>query len=174
MTSISRVARQFTAAVAMALFAAIVFASPVSAAEPKSEFSIAGEFIKFENNVDGESSAWTFTGKALFPWTKGGKIVGGPAVSIGQDDDLNRLGLAIDWNLFGQGPVTVYVGVSGLYFVKDPDDPEVERHTVAGRGGLKIALGPGAAIDLFMTDVVDGRGKDSTDLSGGVGLIARF
>jgi hypothetical protein len=145
-----------------------LFAVPAFAAEPQSELGLIGEFVSTEG--EGENP-WTLNMSLLFPVGSGHLLIG-PAVAIGSEDELNRLGPALEFMVFGKSPVDFYIGAAAYYFQKDADD--LDRHTVTGTAGVKIAVGKGAAIKVGVLEVIDGRGKDQTDLSATAGIVARF
>lgn len=150
----------------IALVVLVAFCGAALAADGKAELSLAGEFVQIESTHD---NPWSLQFAALFP--AGQYILLGPAAAIGNVTEANRMGLGLEWNLFGVklGP---FIGADALYFQKDVD--ELERHVVTAKAGIKFPVGKGAAIKLYAVDVVDGRGADSTDLSFGAGIIARF
>jgi len=138
-----------------------------AAVPAKSELGLVGEFVSTDSGDD----PWTFNADLLFPVTKGGGLLLGPAIAIGSVDELTRLGAGFDWNLTGpkNGP---FIGAAAYYFVKDVDD--LDAYTVTARAGFKFAIGKGAAIKVYAWDVLDGRGKDETDISVAAGIVARF
>lgn len=153
----------------LSLLALFVLAAPVFAGVPaKTELALTGSFIQLEDSSD---DPWTFETAMLFPLGQGHVIVG-PAIAIGNDDDLNRLGLGLEWNLTGQKHGGLFIGATGYYFVKDRD--EGDQHTLIGSAGIKFNVGKGAAIKLAVQDVFDGVGKDTTDLAVSAGIIAKF
>jgi len=139
----------------------------LAATPPKSELGLIGELIATESGPN----LWTFNADFLFPITKGGSFLLGPAVAVGSEDELTRLGAGFDWNLTGPkiGP---FIGASAFHFVKDIDDADT--YTITARAGFKFPIGKGAAIKVYAWDVLDGRGKDSTDISVAAGIVARF
>lgn len=149
------------------LFMLCLFAAPALAADGKTEVGINGQFVQVEEGDD----LWTMNFDLLLPVGQG-HIVIGPTVGVGSVDELNRMGGAFEWNFFGQGPVTFFAGARAVYFQKDTEG--LDRHAASWNGGVKIALGPGAAIKVSTERVVDGRGKDETDQSFSAGVIARF
>ena len=156
--------KHLIAALALCL---VAFAVPAFAADGKTEVGIVGQFVQVEDGDD----LWTVNFDTLFAVGQG-HIVLGPTVGIGSEDELNRMGAALEWNFFGQGPVTFFVGARAVYFQKDVEG--LDRYAAAGSAGLKIGLGPGAAIKVSTERIVDGRGKDETDQSFSAGIIARF
>ena len=153
------------------LFALVLFAVPAFAGIPaKSELGLVGEFIK----LDGDGpDPWTVNVDLLFPVSESGHLLIGPAVAVGQDDNLNRLGGAFEWNLVSakHGP---FIGASAYGFQKDTEG--MDRHTVVARAGFKFGVGAGngAAIKVYAFQIVDGRGADESDLSVAAGIVARF
>ena len=145
----------------------VAFCLPAMAADGKAELALVGEFI--QTDVEDEENPWAVQFSALFP--AGQYILLGPVAAIGNDEDLNRLGGGLEWNL--NGPKGgLFIGADALYFQTDADG--LDRHVVTAKAGFKIPVGSGAAIKLYAVDVVDGRGEDATDLSFGAGVIARF
>jgi len=159
--------RSFVIVFALLTFVPLaIFAGPPA----KTELSIGGEFI--QTHAEGEKNPWTFASSMYFPWGKGGHIVGGPAIAIGSDDELSRLGGGVDWNFMGQKSVSLFIGAQAFYFLKDVDG--LDRYTALGLGGFKINVTQNAAIKIFALDVIDGRGKDETDLSANISALIKF
>lgn len=152
----------------LCLLAAPVLAGSVPA---KSELSLSGEFVQVDNCPDGtDCNPWALRSSLLFPLGK--TFLLGPDVAIGSVDEANRLGAAFDWNVFGQKSVTPFIGASAFWFQKNRD--EGPQHNVLARAGVKINVGKSSAIRLAAEDVIDGVGKDTTDLIVTAGILARF
>ena len=149
---------------ALSMFAASAFAGLPG----KTELGLTGEYVQTEGPG---KNPWTFNLSMLLPVGQG-HIVIGPALAIGSDDDFNRLGAGLEWNLMGQKSVSPYIGAAAYYFQKDADG--LDRHTVLGTAGVKINVTKNAAIKVGALQVVDGRGKAETDLSVTAGIIAKF
>jgi len=144
------------------LMAGAAFAAP----KAKAELGVGGEYVQ----VADAQNPWSATISLGFPVGKYLKL--GPEVAVASADELNRLGVGLDFNIFGDAAVTPFIGAGADYFQTSVDG--LDSYTVIGRGGLKIRVGSGAFIKLFATDVIDGRGKDETDLSGGAAIVALF
>jgi len=155
-------------ALLVVLFTLAVGIAPARAGEGLNELSLAGQFVK----VDEGDDQWTLNVAQTFAVGEEGYFLIGPEFGIGEVDELNRLGFRADWNAFGTGPFTFYLSGSGLWFVKDRD--EGPQHSALARGGLKIAVGKGAAIDVSMGRVVDGIGQEETAQIVTAGIIARW
>jgi len=152
-----------------ALCLCLMVAVPAMAGVPaKTELGIVGEYV--QTDASG-ANPWTMNVSMLFP-IGSGHIVLGPAVAIGSNDDLNRFGAGLDWNLMGQKRGGLFIGADALYFQKPRD--EGDQYTVIGRAGVKFNVGKGAALKLAVQQVLDGVGKDQTDLSVSAGIIAKF
>ena len=136
---------------------------------PKTELSLSGEFVQLE---EGSEDPWAFNLSMLFPLGSGGHVVLGPALVVGNDDDLNRMGAGLEWNLMGQKKGGFFIGADALYFSKDRD--EGDQYTIIGKAGVKFNVGKGAAVKFAVQQVVDGVGKDTSDLSVTAGIIAKF
>lgn len=149
-----------------AVLTMLMLAVPAVAADGKAELGLIGEFVQTDEGDDPWSAAFDL----LLP-IGAGHIVIGPTLAIGNDDTLNRLGGALEWNLTSQkgGP---FIGAAAYYFQKDVDG--LDRYTVVGRGGFKVNVGKGAAVKAYAFQVVDGRGADETDLGVALGIIAKF
>ena len=141
----------------------------MAATPAKTELSLAGTFVNLSEN----GHAYAVEGALLFPTNSTGTLLLGPVVAISDVDELTRAGVGFEWNIPSQRH-GFFLGASGFYFLEDGDEADLDDHTVTARAGIKIGVGKGAAIKIHLEDVVDGRGEDSTDLSGGVGIIARF
>lgn len=150
--------------VVLCLFAVPVFAG----VPPKTELALAGEFT--QTNTEGPNP-WALNVSMLFP-VGSGHIVLGPAIVIGEDDDLNRLGAGLEWNLAGQKHGGPFIGADAYWFVKSRD--EGPQHSVVALAGLKFNVGKGAALKFAAFDVLDGVGQDTTDLGVTAGIIAKF
>jgi len=83
----------------------MIVVCPAFAAEPQSELGLIGEFVQ----VDGHDNPWTVAIDLLFP-VGDGHILIGPSAAIGQVDELNRLGGALEWNIAGKSKFTPFIG----------------------------------------------------------------
>lgn len=156
----------FKKAVISLFIVCVALSASFAAPKASSELSFGAEYVQ----TSAVPNPWSATIALGFPVGKHLKL--GPEVTVGSADELNRMGVGLDFNVFGDAAVTPFVGVGADYFQKSVDG--LDSYTVIGRGGFKVRVGKGAFLKVFVADVVDGRGKAETDLSGGASIVALF
>lgn len=135
---------------------------------PKSELVVSGSFVSPKDS----DRVWTLDGQLAVPITNGGTVLLGPKIHTGSNDDDRAIGAVFEVNFNGSSKSGLFVGVEGLYDVKRVDGET--RYAVDGLGGLKIEVGKGAAIKVYASKTVDGRGKDDANVIGNLGVLIRF
>ena len=154
----------------LTVLALCVLAFPALAGIPaKSELGVSGNYVK----PNGAGSIYSFDGQLAVPITKSGSVLLGPRLHYSSDRDTNAAGAVLEVNFLGSNKSGPYVGVTGLYNLRDVAG--AERYTLDGNAGLKIAIGKGGSgFKVFAAKTVSGRGKDESNYTGNVGLLVRF
>lgn len=149
------------------LMLCLVLAATVAfAGTGKTELSIAGQAV----NLKDGPTLYEVAGEALFPAGPGWFVIG-PSVVLSDDDTLTRAGLAADVNLTSQkgGP---FIGATAHYFLQTEEG--LDNWTAVARAGFKIPVGSGACLKVFVAEPVGGRFHELADLSGNIGITAKF
>lgn len=131
----------------------------------KTELSIVGQGV----NLKDAGTVYEAKGELLFPI---GPVVFGPVVALSNEDALNRVGVGLDWGLTGRRSGGIFVGASGYWFTKNVEDSDP--WTATARAGLKLPLGPGAFLKVYVEEPAGGRFKDIAETIYAMGVTARF
>jgi hypothetical protein len=134
----------------------------------KSELAVSGTYVK----PRGEAAVYSFDGQLAVPLNGGGNILLGPQIHYDSDDSRQAAGAVLEVNFLGTNHSGPFVGLSGLYSLKD--SPGVERYSLDGLAGVKLQVGKGGFVKVYAERAVGGRDKDIAQTQGVVGLGLRF
>ncbi len=163
----------FTAIATACVWSGLAFAqatpTPVYKVPAKSELAVNGDYFQAKGS---KPSVWDFSGQMAFPVTQGGALVLGPQVVLSSDKNRDAGGVVLELNLLGNSRTTPYIGANGLYSFEHQTGQE--RQVINADAGVKWVVGKGGFIKTFASKIVDGRGKDGSNITGNLGIGLRW
>lgn len=150
------------------VLAVMVLATGLSLAKPpaKTELTFSGSYV---NPKEG-SAVWNLGAEMLFPVSKKGIMVLGPAVAVADDDTQTGGGATLEFNVPGPN-VGFFFGANGLYYLDSADMQD--DYSVDARAGIKLPISDSGLLKVYVQQGLDGRSKDN-DLTGALAAVIRF
>lgn len=146
-----------------------ILASPVLAADGKSELSVAGSFQKPKD----ASTVYAFDVQIAMPIGRAGHAVLGPNLHLDSDDTKQAIGAVLEFNLMGSAKSGPFFGAQALYLQKEPTATDV-RYSGNVLAGWKQNIGTGAALKVYASAPYWGAERDLSDWQGFVGVLIRI
>lgn len=150
------------------LAAVMVLAGGLAVAGPpaKTELTFSGSYV----NPEQGKAVWQLGAEMLFPVSKKGILVLGPAVAVADDDTQTDGGATLELNIPGPN-VGFFVGANGLYYLDSAD--EQDDYSVDARAGIKLPISKSGLFKIYAQKGIDGRSEES-DLTGALAAVIRF